>query len=260
MERAALVDALRHHVRTDERVRVAWLGGADASGRTDALSDLDPMLATRADDLEAVIDDFERWLDRVVGIAARYRFPEPTPHGHPTVLYLGESISPDLAVDLLVMDVATPIADRFLDVERHGAGVVLIDREGWFDEPVHLDRTSHRRRIEHRLARLAALHPHLMPIVGKPLRRGHRLDALARYQNRLVRPLCELMRIEHDPDRFDYGFRYLDRDLPEAERILLERLAFIGATDDLGAAIDEARREIETRLARLGHPIDRPSG
>ena len=255
MERDELIEALRHHVHSDERIRVAWLGGSDASGRTDSLSDLDPMLATAAGDLEAVIDDFERWLDRSVGIASRYRFPEPTPHGHPSVLYLGESTSADLAVDLLVMDVATPIVDRFLDVERHGAGRVLIDREGWFDEPVRLDRTSHRRRIERRLARLAALHPHLMPVVRKPLRRGHRLDAFARYQRSLIQPLCELMRIEHDPDRFDYGFRYLDRDLPQDERTLLESLAFIGATDDLDAAIDDARREVETRLARLGHPI-----
>ena len=255
MERDELVEALRHHVHSDERIRVAWLGGADASGRIDPLSDLDPMLATAADDLEAVLDDFEIWLDRTVGVVARYRHPDPTPHGHPSVLYLGEVTSSDLAIDLVLMEVETPIEDRLLDVERHGRGVKLIDREGWFDEPVRLDRTSHRRRIESHLSRLAALHPHLMPIVLKPLRRGHRLDALTRYQNRLIKPLCELMRIEHDPDRFDFGFRYLDRDLPDHERDLLERLAFVGAQDDLEAAVDETRREVETRLARLGHPI-----
>ena len=96
-----------------------------------------------------------------------------------------------------------------------------------------------------------------MPLVRKPLRRGHRLDAFTRYQNRLVRPLCDLMRIEHDPDRFDYGFRYLDRDLPAADRALLERLAFIGIDDDLESAIDEAQGEVEARLARLGRPVGR---
>ena len=256
MERDELVEALRRHVQSDERIRVAWLGGSDATGRTDPSSDLDPMLATAAEDLEAVLRDFEVWLDRTVGVVARYRHPDPTPHGHPSVLYLGEVTSRDLAVDLVLMEVETPPEDRLLDIERHGRGVMLIDREGWFEEPVHLDQASHRLRIESRLSRLAALHPHLMPIVLKTLRRGHRLDALTRYQDRLIKPLCELMRMEHDPDRFDFGFRYLDRDLPDHERELLERLAFIGAEDDLGASIQEARREVETRLARLGHPID----
>lgn len=252
MDRETLIEALRQHVVADDRVRVAWLGGSDATGRTDALSDLDPVLAAPADDIEGVLESLEVWLAETVGIRERYRFPEPTPHGHPQALYLGERLSDDLAIDLVVLDVATPPAERFIEVERHGTGVVLVDREGWFDAPVHLDRASHQTRIRRHLDTLAALHPHLMPLIRKPLARGHRLDALTRYQARLVKPLCDLMRIEHDPDRFDYGFRYLDRDLPDTERELLERLAFIGADDDLDAAIDEAQREVETRLARLG--------
>ena len=251
MDREALVEALRAHVVRDDRVRVAWLGGSDATGRTDVLSDLDPVLATAAKDIEGVFEALEAWLRDTVGILERYRFPEPTPHGHPQALYLGERIPDDLAIDLVVMDVDTPEADRFIEVERHGTAMVLVDHEGWFEEPVRLDRATHAERIRRHLDTMAALHPHLMPLVRKPLLRGHRLDALTRYQNRLVKPLCELMRIEHDPDRFDFGFRYLDRDLPAEERQLLERLAFIGPDDDLGAAIDEARREVETRLRRL---------
>ncbi|MBC02612.1 MAG: hypothetical protein CMJ34_04825 [Phycisphaerae bacterium] len=257
MDRTTLIEALRGHVDRDARIRVAWLGGSDATGRTDELSDLDPMLAAKAGDIEGVFESMESWLEDTVGIRERHRFPDPTPHGHPQAMYLGERISEDLAIDLVVMDVETPVADRFLDEERHGTAVVLVDREGWFDEPVSLDRNAHRRRIREHLSTLAALHPHLMPLVRKSLIRGERLDALTRYRNRLLKPLCDLMRIEHDPDRYDFGFRYLDRDLPESERRLLERLSFIGIDDDLSAAVEEARREVESRLDRLVTEFDR---
>ena len=172
MDREALVEALQAHVVRDDRVRVAWLGGSGATGRTDALSDLDPVLATAAKDIEGVFEALEAWLRDTVGILERYRFPEPTPHGHPQALYLGDRISDDLAIDLVVMDVDTPVEDRFLEVERHGTAVVLVDHEGWFEEVVHLDQDAHRRRIRDHLATLAALHPHLMPLVRKPLIRA----------------------------------------------------------------------------------------
>ena len=251
MDRTNLIEAFRGHVDRDDRIRVAWLGGSDATGRTDELSDVDPILVARADEIEGVIESLEAWLEETVGIRHRHRFPESTPHGHPQALYLGKRIPEALAFDLMVMDVETPVADRFLDVERHGNAVILVDREGWFDEPALLDRAAHRRRIQDWLSNLGDLHPHVMPLLRKSLARGQRLDALDRYQDRLVKPLCVLMRIEHDPDRFDFGFRYLDRDLPDAERHLLERMAFIGIDDDLPAAVEEARRELEARLSRL---------
>ena len=251
MDRSTLIEALRGHVDRDARIRVAWLGGSDATGRTDEFSDIDPMLVARGGDIEAVIGSLEAWLEATVGIRERHRFPEPTPHGHPQVLYLGDRVSENLAIDLMVMDVTTPVGDRFLDVDRHGRALVLVDHEGWFDQPVRLDRDAHRRRIRQHLATLESLHPHVMPPMGKSVIRGHRIDALARYHKHLLRPLCDLMRIEHDPDRFDFGFRYLDRDLPDSERRLLERMASIGLRDDLAAAMHEARCEVEARLERL---------
>ena len=251
MERPALIDALRDHLTADSRVEVAWLGGSDATGRTDGLSDLDPVVVTRAADIEGVFSGIEDLLDRTIGIRHRHRFGPPTPHGHEQALYLGERTPPSLAIDLVVMDVATETRERFIEPERHGHPVILVDRAGWFTRPTPLDRASHQQRIDRYLAELASLHPHLMPLVEKAIVRGDWLDAFTRYQNRCVKPLCDLMRIEHDPDRFDYGFRYLDRDLPEAERELLQRLAFIARSEDLAAAFAEARDQIKRRLSSL---------
>ena len=40
-------------------------------------------------------------------------------------------------------------------------------------------------------------------------------NAMASYLAYSIRPLVELLRMRHCPDRFDYGLRYLDRDLPK---------------------------------------------
>ena len=248
MHRADLIDLLRDHLVADPRVRVAWLGGSDATGRTDGLSDLDPVVVAESVDIEGVFSGIEDLLDRTIGIRHRHRFGPPTPHGHEQALYLGERTPPSLAIDLVIMDVDTETRERFIEPERHGHPIILVDRAGWFDQPTPLDRASHQVRIDRHLSELTSLHPHLMPLVEKAIQRGDWLDAITRYQNRCVKPLCDLMRIEHDPDRFDFGFRYLDRDLPDAERELLQRLAFVGSPEDLPAAFAEARREIERRL------------
>ena len=54
MNREALSEALKDHVVNDERVLVAWFGGSDATGRTDELSDLDPVLVAAEQDIEGV--------------------------------------------------------------------------------------------------------------------------------------------------------------------------------------------------------------
>lgn len=255
MDRERLSDAIRAHAEADPRILVAWFGGSDATGRTDELSDLDPVFVTEVADIEGVFDGVEAFMRSTVGILAAYRFPPPTPHGHEQALYLGERIPPSLGIDLVVMDVATPESERLIEIERHGKGVVMVDRAGWFDVPVRIDSTGHRRRIDSHLSSISGLHPHLMPLIEKAIAREDWLDAVARHHARLLRPLCDLMRIEHDPDRFDFGFRYLDRDLPDAERRLLERLAFVADPDALIAAVEEGRKQVEERLRRLGHPV-----
>lgn len=255
MDRQRLSEAMRAHAEDDPRVQVAWFGGSDATGRTDAFSDLDPVFVAHAADIEGVFDGIEELIRSTVGILAAYRFPPPTPHGHEQSLYLGERIPASLGIDLVVMDVATPEPERLIEIERHGHAVVMVDRAGWFDRPVRIDPLAHRRRIDVHLAGMSGLHPHLVPLIRKAIERGDWMDAWSKYQARLLRPLCDVMRIRHDPDRFDFGFRYLDRDLPEDERRLLERLAFVATPESLASLAEEARIELEDRLARLGHPV-----
>ena len=251
MDRETLIQAITGLVTADPRIEVAWLGGADATGRVDARSDLDLMLAVDPDGKETALATFEAGLDRVIGIRHRHRFVEPHWTGFDQAIYLGRDLSDDLAVDLAIVPTDTPPAGRLLEVDRHGEPVVLVDRLGWFDRPNRIDSDRHAARIDRRLARIRGLHPFFVSVVRKGIDRGHDLEALDGYRTKLLAPLCELMRIEHDPDRFDFAFRYLDRDLPSDQRALLERLAFVPDREGLSSSVDRCGVEIEERLSRL---------
>ena len=55
-----------------------------------------------------------------------------------------------------------------------------------------------------------------------------------------MKPLVELLRMRHCPVRWDFGMRYLDRDLPPAVYDQVRDLVFIHHPDDLEAKLVSA--------------------
>ena len=108
MDRETLIQAITGLVHDDPGVQVAWLGGADATGRVDSRSDLDLMVAMTPDDRAVALETFEKGLDRLVGIRHRYRFVEPHWTGFDQAIYLVRDLSDDLAIDLAVVPTDTP--------------------------------------------------------------------------------------------------------------------------------------------------------
>jgi hypothetical protein len=57
--------------------------------------------------------------------------------------------------------------------------------------------------------------------------------------------------MQHRPDRFDFGWRYVETELPPEERALLAQLAFVADGDALKQRADELAQELERRLEML---------
>jgi hypothetical protein len=113
----------------------------------------------------------------------------------------------------------------FLERERHGEAIVWLDRDATLT-PRPIDAESLARRRAHRLAQLRGSVPVYSMLVDKELERGHALEAFGFYQV-LVRALIELLGMQHRPDRFDFGWRYVARELPPAAQALIARHAFV---------------------------------
>jgi hypothetical protein len=238
IDRDAIIEALAAAVRDADFVRAAWLGGSDATGRTDALSDVDLCLIVRDERVEDAFGLVEAALASLAPIALRHRLPAPIWLGHGQAFYALEGAASEAMIDLVVQRVGADPATRFLERERHGEAMVLLDRDGLV-VPQPLDRAALAARRRARLAELRETFPLFQSLVETAIRRGFAAEAVGSYVAFTLRPLVEMLRIAHCPDRFDYGLRYLDRDLPPDLRAQVERLAL---APDL-QALAERRRE-----------------
>ena len=254
IQREDLIVAITGKVSELEWLDAAWLGGSDATGRIDERSDLDLVCLVHDDRVEETFVSLESLFDSLGGIRHRFRVPEPTRHGNAQAYYLLVGATDDLTIDLVVL--RNSVQDRLLELERHGDPLVLFDR-GLGIRSVPLDRDAHVTRLRARFSEIKNAAPILIPLVSKAIDRGFVADAVSSYQNFVLRPLVDLLRMEHCPERFDFGFRYLDRDLPPSERALVERLSMAGDLESLDGLRKQAIARLEIQIARVDALLNR---
>jgi predicted nucleotidyltransferase len=230
VRRTDLIDALRVAIEPLDHVRAAWLGGSDASERTDDLSDVDLLVVAEDERVEDVLQTIEAAAAAVSPVSHRYRLPPPTWHGHEQVFYRFAGGGPHLLLDLLVMKLSAE--ERFLERERHGDPPVLVDRDG-IVAPSPLDRVAHDERRAALLTDIRARFPIFQSFVLKSIERDQPTDAMQFYRMATLIPLVQLLRIRHCPDRFDFGLRYLDRDLPPDLKETIDRLSYAADMETL---------------------------
>ena len=85
----------------------------------------------------------------------------------------------------------------------------------------------------------------------KAILRGQHAEAMNAYWMTTIKPLVELLRMRHSPVRWDFGMRYLDRDLPAPLYDQVRDLAFVHDLKDLEAKLAIASAWGATLLGEL---------
>jgi predicted nucleotidyltransferase len=246
--RSQIIAALHAALEARPEVLAASLGGSDATGRTDEFSDVDLVIVVEEGAVETTFAILHGALEELSPITHRWRLAEPTWHGNAQEFLSLRDADPAHFVDVVVLGPSG--GERFLEVERHGNAIVLFDRVGVL-APAPLDRVALQARIDTRLAILRERFPLFQTLVTRAVRRGFVTEAAVTYQDHTYRPLIELLRIRHDPDRFDFGARYLDRDLPAALRTEVEALALPGSLAEVEEFRSRAQALFDATLAEL---------
>jgi predicted nucleotidyltransferase len=251
LTRAEIIATLRTALEGLPEVLAASLGGSDATGRTDEFSDVDVVVVVEVGAVEAALDAVHTALEELSPIVRRWRLADPTWHGNTQEFLSLRDADPAHFIDLVVQEPSG--GERFLEVERHGTAVVLFDRAGILT-PAPLDRDALQTRIDTRLAILRERFPLFQTLVTRAVRRGFVAEAAVAYQDHTYRPLIELLRIRHCPERFDFGARYLDRDLPAGLRAAVEALALPGSLAEVESFRAGAQALFDATLAELSPP------
>lgn len=250
--RSRLADLLVAALRDDEVIRAVGQGGAAARGRADEYSDLDLIVVAPLSHAESIFACVEGAMGSVAPIAHTWRVEPP---GFPDMaqrFYFLENAPRFFAVDCSIVtpEGIAPFTER----ERHGEAIVGFDRDGVL-QPRAMDAAQLARRRAHRLAQLRGATPVYSMLVAKELSRGHALEAFGFYQT-LLRALIELLGMQHRPERFDFGWRYVDRELPAPAQALIARHSFVASADALPTLAISLEREIDTLLAALASKQD----
>jgi hypothetical protein len=244
-----ITQALQAALEPQGYVQAMWQAGAASFDRIDLWSDIDLMVVVNDENVEDAFQQIEEALGALSPIELNWRLPQPTWHGHDQAFYRLKEASPYLLIDIAVMKMSSP--EKFLQPELHGQAQVFFDK-AQVVQWTEFDWEAHRRTLQARLETLKVTFDLFQITTLKELHRSCPIDALAYYQAFTLRPLVEVLRMRHDPARYNFGSRYLYYDLPSEDVDRLEKLFFVRSPGELllhhteaGSWFKEAVEELE---------------
>src|SRR5688572_11948653 len=229
--RERISNAVTEALKPLPTVFAGWEGGSAAFGAVDAYSDIDlEYLVSDDASFELLYASAERAIETVSPITASH-----TPlKGRYHKLKDGGDF---FLVDLIFFRVGDP--DHHIEVERHGDKLPLFDKGDWL-RPKPLDERALAIKREERYRELQTWFPMSQVFVRKAILRGQHVEAVNAFWACTLKPLAELLRMRYCPVRWDFGVRYLDRDLPPAVYGQVRDMAFVQDLKDLEAKLATA--------------------
>jgi hypothetical protein len=225
-----IITTLRVALEPLDYVHAMWEGGAAAFNRVDEWSDIDMQVDVddnRIADTYAVIEEALR---NITEIELVYETPPHVWQGMLQRFYRFRGVSPYLFLDIAVIEHSTP--EKFLQPEIHGNAVIHFDKSGVLVVPP-LDYDAHRAMLRNRLETLRTTFDMFQVLSTKEIHRGNSIEAIQFYYNYTLRPLVEVLRMIHAPERYNFHTRYVHYEFPADVVHQLEQLYYVSSLDDL---------------------------
>jgi hypothetical protein len=242
--RRRVIEALIARLLPLAAVRACFEGGSAATGRLDDFSDIDLVIVAPLAAADSAFTAVEAGLKSLTSITHVWQVDPPPFPGTAQRFYFLAGAPRFFAVDCLVVTEAG--VEPLLERERHGEPLVYFNRGGKLRARPADQRALAEQRAR-RWKQLQGAVPVYTMLMDKELARGRPLEAFGFYQA-LLRALLEVAGMTHRPDRFDFGWRYVETQLPDTERATLARFAFVAGPDALRDLAPQLAAELRERL------------
>jgi hypothetical protein len=226
-----------------------WEGGAAAFGRSDRWSDIDLYVDTGDDRIPEVLAVIEEALGALSPIELKYVAPSPPSGDYVHVFYRLEGAGRFLLTDIAVIKHSS--LDKFLEPEIHGQALFIFNKDGAVTCPP-ADRAKLAVAIAAALATIQARFDMLACFVEKELGRGNYIDAIDLYHRLVLGSLVDVLRVKHDPMRYNFGPRYLRYNLPPEAVAGLQDLYFVKDPRDLEEKYAKAKAWFQSVIGEVG--------
>lgn len=243
---ADVLELLRKRFEPDPRVLAFWIEGSVAGGTADAFADLDFVMDVVEGTEEALLADIQDTLSTLGELDL-----------------VSETERPNAFLWYRVFHIVGSSEHLFLDatVQRHGRAFtfwegaddlpkVIFDKASVVRSGV-LDTATQEAAKAQRLRALRSRYAQRARAL-KYIERGRFLEAWAYYQNFVLRPLVELLRLRYAPLRADHGLVHISEELPANVRVRLEPLYQVGSLPDMRGKLEDADALFEETLGDLG--------
>jgi hypothetical protein len=229
--RDRIISVICQSLSQRQDVLAGWEGGSAAFGALDDYSDIDLNMLVNDD---ASMDLLHAALADALNTVSPITISHPAPPGRYYQLRDGGEF---LLVDVCFVRVGASGSVRA--VERHGQTIPLFDKGHWL-HPRPLDEGALAIERDRRFRELEPWYSASQSFVRKAIARGQHVEARTCYWGYTLRPLAELLRMRHCAARWDFGMRYLDRDLPPAEYARIREFMYVCDLADLAAKLPKA--------------------
>lgn len=255
IDRDRVTTAIAGALEPLDYVYAMWEGGAVAFDRVDEWSDIDICVSAEDERIEEPFALVEQALETIAPIELKYEVTGPKLGEYVQAFYRLEGGGPYMLIDFAVFKHSAK--DKLLEPELHGKAKWHFNKNGSITVP-NLDRTAFMEKVRASLESLPKRVDMFAAFIPKEINRGNTVAAVDFYQRFLLGALAQVLRLKHNPARYDFGIRYVYHDLPPEVVKRFQDLYVIRDMNDLTAKYEEARRWFEETVESIS--VDEVAG